>query len=333
MFLNYKFYNYSKILCPPLVLISLYLLTGGHNPIGGLDTAHASVNSDSNRLEDFNFVSAGDFGCSERANRTIAGMVSKNPEIIIATGDLSYERKPDCWFSLISPLDTGNKFTITIGEHDIGDGPAKYQQYLEHFNLTRPFYSFDYQNVHFLVMATAKNRLVPYMNDSEQFEFVRQDLKKAHSNKSIDWIVVSTFRPFYSSNTTHPGLDKLQDTYHRLFEKYDVDIVLQGHNHNYQRTYPVLFNEDRPPTASITDSSEEKYNDVKGQIFFTVGTGGQDLYNITGQAPFVAEQFLHHGFLNVDITENGSKLTAIFYENIEMTEMDKITIKKKLKNE
>lgn len=322
--------NKSLYILTFFMLFSIYMILSAQHTMGSLD-GKVSNEFQSKKLQDFNFVAAGDFGCSERANRTIAGMMSKSPEIIIATGDLSYERQPDCWFSLISPLDTGNKFKITIGEHDIGDGPAKYQRYLERFNLTKPFYSFDYQNVHFLVMATAKNKKVPYMNDSEQYEFVNQDLKKAHSNKSIDWIVVSTFRPFYSSNTTHPGLDKLQDTYHRLFEKYDVDIVLQGHNHNYQRTYPLLFNEDRPPTAVITDTSEEKYKDVKGQIFITVGTGGQDLYDITGQAPFVAEQFLHHGFLNVDVTESGSKLTATFYENIEMTDKDHITITKKNK--
>jgi len=288
----------------------------------------------SKKIQDFNFVAAGDFGCSGRANETITYMKSTNPEIVLALGDLSYQKKPDCWFSTISPLDNGGKFKITFGEHDLDDYLVKYNQYLKHFNLTKPFYSFDYQNVHFLVMATSKNKVVPYIIGSEQYEFVKQDLKKAHDNKSIDWIIVSSFRPFYSSNSTHPGLDKLQDTYHKLFEKYDVDLVLQAHNHNYQRTYPLLYNEVRQSTPVVTDNSTWDYDsDVKGQIFLTVGTGGQDLYNFTGQVPYVVTQHLRHGFLNVDVTDNGSKLTGIFYDNRKLKDRDQFTITKEIDND
>ena len=38
----------------------------------------------------FNFVAAGDFGCNSDANNTVAAMVKKNPEIVLALGDLSY---------------------------------------------------------------------------------------------------------------------------------------------------------------------------------------------------------------------------------------------------
>jgi hypothetical protein len=79
-------------------------------------------------------------------------------------------------------------------------------------------------------MGTAKNRVIPYIEISEQYEFIKDDLKRASENSSINWIVVYSFRSFYSSNTTHPGLDELQDLYHPLFDKYGVDIVLQAHN-------------------------------------------------------------------------------------------------------
>ncbi len=286
----------------------------------------------SKKLQDFNFVVAGDFGCGDEAKKTVQGMMSKKPELALALGDLSYQWNADCWFNIISPLENNSKFKITIGEHDLRDGPTTYSQYMKHFNLTKPFYSFDYQNVHFLVMATARNSIIPYLNGSEQYKFVEQDLKKAHNNDSIDWIIVSSFRPFYSTNTTHPGLDKLQDIYHPLFDKYHVDIVLQAHNHNYQRTYPLSLNQSTHLTPMIRDRNYENYDNIKkGQVFFTVGTGGADLYNVTGQAPFVARQFVQHGFLNVDVTNNGSKLTATFYDNRGMTDKDHIVITKKNK--
>ena len=68
--------------------------------------------------------------------------------------------------------------------------------YLRHFNLTDPYYSFDYQNVHFLAMATAKNMVIPYMINSAQYDFVKNDFKSAHENKNVNWIVVFVIKTF-----------------------------------------------------------------------------------------------------------------------------------------
>jgi hypothetical protein len=218
----------------------------------------------SGKIQDFNFVAACDFGCNENSNKTITGMIGKIPELVITLGDLSYDKKDaSCWLRAISPLDHDGKVKITLGEHDVTDNINKYYQYVNHFNLSRPYSSFDFQNVHFLLMATAKEKKISYLNDSEQYEFVKLDLSNAQKNHSIDWIVVSSFRPFYSTNTTHPGLDALQDTYHQLFDKYGVDIVLQAHNHNYQRTFPLSDNETIQSTPIIRDESTEDYTNVR----------------------------------------------------------------------
>jgi calcineurin-like phosphoesterase family protein len=138
----------------------------------------------------FNFVAAGDFGCSAEANRTVTDMVKNNPEIALALGDLSYDRSPNCWLDTISPLDSNGKVKIAFGDHDMTNELFKYDTYLKHFNLTKPYYSFNHKNVHFLAMATAKNNIIPYAVNSQQYEFVRNDLKLSHENKSIDWIIV-----------------------------------------------------------------------------------------------------------------------------------------------
>ncbi|HEY7108169.1 MAG TPA: metallophosphoesterase [Nitrososphaeraceae archaeon] len=307
--------------------LSNNLFSQDHSASAGVSSV-SSDNTQNSKIQypDFNFASAGDFGCSERANRTVSNMLTMDPELVIVTGDLSYQKSPDCWYNTVARLDTDERLKIAFGEHDIDDNLTKYNNYLKHFNLTEPYYSFDYQNVHFLVMATAKNGAVPYTNGSEQHKFVIDDLKKASENDQINWIIVDTFRPLYSSNTTHPGVDKLQDIYHPIFEKYGVDIVLQGHNHNYQRTYPLSYNLASPIKPIITDKETREYDkDHAGQIFITVGTAGEDLYNFTSQAPYVIRQFLRHGFLNVDITNNGTNLTATFYENREMTDKDHFT--------
>ncbi|CAN5518343.1 hypothetical protein BH18THE1_BH18THE1_03540 [soil metagenome] len=298
-----------------------------HSILHSSEAALVLNNQDNRKIvgnETFNVVAAGDFGCGKNANKTVSNMLGKEQEVVLALGDLSYRKSPDCWFDLFSQLETDSRARIAIGDNEMY--PLKFDQYLNHFNMTKPYYSFDYSNVHFLAMATAKNKEIPYKVGSEQYDFVKNDLKKAKQNKDIEWIIVYQFRAFYSSNTTHPGLDELQDTYHELFAKYGVDLVLQAHNHNYQRTYPILYNDTKSFTPIVTDINTERYFDPKGVIFITVGTGGEDLYNFTGQAPFVVRQFERHGFLNIDVTNNGSALIGTFYENRKQDDKDHFTV-------
>ena len=287
--------------------------------------------SDADNYHDFNFVVAGDFSCNEEARKTVNNMGTKNPEIILTVGDHSYRKSADCWFETVSPLDTDDRFKIAFGEHDVDKNLTKYNTYLRHFNLTDPYYSFDYQNVHFLVMATAKNSVIPYMNNSTQYDFVKNDLKSAHENKNINWIVVSSYRPLYSSNSTHKGKAVLQELYHPLFDEYGVDLVLQGHNHNYQRTYHLRYNIIDSHSPIILDMNTSVYNnELTGPIFVTVGTAGENFHNFTNQQPFVKKQFLRHGFLNLELTDHGSNLTGSFYDNNGLIKEDQFTILKKM---
>ena len=287
----------------------------------------------SKNFQNFNFVTAGDFGCGDEPNRTIEGMIKKSPALTIALGDLSYDNSALCWIKSVTPLDTYGTVKITFGDHDLTKKMFKYSDYMRHFNMTKPFYSFDYQNVHFLAMATAKNSIIPYQNGSEQYNYVQEDLMKAHNNKSIDWIIVYSFRPFYSSVTSHSGQRELPDTYHRLFDEYGVDIVLQAHSHNYQRTFPLRYNEASYLPLfhpEIVNKEHILYIKPNGTIFLTVGTGGAELHNFTGKAPYIAEQFESHGFLNVDIASSQKQLTLLgtFYENTDMNKKDQFIITK-----
>jgi Calcineurin-like phosphoesterase len=287
----------------------------------------------SKNFQKFNFVAAGDFGCGDEPNRTIKSMIKKSPELIIALGDLSYDKSALCWINSITLLETDGTVKISFGDHDLTKKMIKYNDYLRHFNMTKPFYSFNHQNVHFLAMTTAKNSIVPYQKGSEQYNFVEEDLRNAKNNKSIDWIIVYSFRPFYSSVTSHSGQRELPDTYHRLFDEYGVDMVLQAHSHNYQRTFPLRYNESSYMPLfhpEIVNKEHILYIKPNGTIFLTVGTGGAELHNFTGKAPYIAEQFESHGFLNVDIVSSKKVLNLLgtFYENTDMNKKDQFIITK-----
>ncbi len=56
------------------------------------------------KLKDFNFVAAGDYGCSKNAKNTINSMKDKKPELVLPLGDLSVDNTATCWLDLISPF-------------------------------------------------------------------------------------------------------------------------------------------------------------------------------------------------------------------------------------
>ena len=48
----------------------------------------------------------------------------------------------------------------------------------------------------------------------------------------------------YSTNQDKVEAEQLRDTYQQLFQRYDVDLVISSHNQYYERTYPILYNEE-----------------------------------------------------------------------------------------
>jgi predicted phosphohydrolase len=286
----------------------------------GVITVNAQVQSDHN---DFNFVAAGDWSCDKKAHETVANMQNKSPELVLALGDLSYQKSADCWFQMMSPLI--DKTRIVFGDHEYNfKNSSRLDEYLQRFNLTKQYYSFDYGNVHFLGMSSE----LPFDKNSKQYSFVNDDLKRASENKSINWIVAYIYEMLDTSPTFHKPTDTIRDIYHPIFDKYHVDLVLQAHSHNYQRTYPIKYNDKDPSNPIISDKNEVEYNNTDGTLFAVVGTAGADLHNFTGQAPYVVKQFQRFGFLDVNITSDGRIMKGTFYENRDGTDKDHFTIAK-----
>jgi hypothetical protein len=280
---------------------------------------------------DFNFAAVGDWGCTSNTNNTVNNIVGKNPELVLALGDYSYNTtSDDCWFKIVKPIE--DKMKIEIGNHDhLGIGQL--YRYMNDFRLAEEYYSFDYRNIHFLAISTE----IPFLVNSAQYKFVNNDLSKASSDPNIHWIVVYFHRQMYTIPSTHSSIALLRSTYHPLFEQYGVDLVLQGHNHNYQRTYPIKFNSTSPKHPIETSTNKTTYTDTEGgQIFATVGTGGAKLYPFKDQKDikkennpyYYVKQYIGYGILNVDITNNGKTLTGKFYANNNGTIIDQFTITK-----
>ena len=269
---------------------------------------------------EFDFVIAGDYGCDSKTRQTIDGMEDEDPDLVFALGDLSEVKDSDCFFDIISNLDDEGRFKVSLGDDDTGS--TRYGDYIRHFDLENPFYSFDYQNVHFLAMSTGKGSVIPYVNGSEQYQFIQDDLNKTANNPNIDWIIVYGYRPFYTSPTLHPANEILRETYPPLFEKYGVDMVITSHNHNYQRSYPLIYNIDSSRQPIVKDVNASLYNSPGVPIYFVVGTAGNNLYDFRGQAPYMVSQLQESGFLHVNITKTDRDVLAGGFLNTETGNYD-----------
>ena len=269
---------------------------------------------------EFRFVAVGDWGCNEVTVNTVNDITQRNPDLILALGDYSYENTADCWLKLVDSID--EKMKIIIGNHETRivdaqgyrvDSTQLLYQYLNHFNMTNPYYSFNKGNIHFLVLSTETE----FDEDSAQFKFAVDDLSRAANNPAVEWIVVAYHRQItYNSHTSagDDGSDRFRDVYHPLFERYNVDLVLMAHQHNYERTYPLRHNNVNPETPIIADRNMSHYNRPEGQVFAIIGTGGAHLYRFLAEAPnSTALRYEGFGLAEIKITKNPGALNLTFF--------------------
>ena len=297
--------------------------------INNIDVVYAQTT-----IPNFNIAAVGDWGCNSNTDKTINSINTQSPELILGLGDYSYESSADCWLDALVPIydpnnPNANNMQISIGNHE-NSASEDFNTYLNAFSLTRQFgqvYSFNFNNVHFLSMATE----ISYSSGSSQNVFVKNDLAAAAANPNIDWIIVYFHKPMYSSPSSCSscsGESSLRDIYHPIFDQYGVDIVLEGHTHDYQRSFPIKFNSNSKSNPIITDTNRNNYIDPAGQIHAIVGTGGVNFHSLNSQNSFIAfQQSNRFGHLNIDIQNNGTNLIGKFISN-EGGILDQFTISK-----
>ena len=299
--LNY-IYQISFLFSLLLVLLLFFSLNINNLIIFGQESDSEFSEHD----DDINIVSAGDYYCNDETEDTIENIISVNPELIITTGDhVKDEKTADCWIEMSQPIK--DKLKIAIGNHD-RDSSKIYKQITRNHNLTDPYYSHDFKNIHFISLSTEH----PYEEGSKQYEFIKNDLEKTSINKDIDWIIVHNHKALYSTRNDMEIAEELRNTYHPFFEKYNVDLVISSHNQYYERTYPLLYNQDDDQAPIVIDNSESSYYNTDGIIFLTVGTAGDELQDIIDHEDYYIIQEEEYGFLNLKLENNGKTLVGEF---------------------
>ncbi len=144
------------------------------------------------------------------------------------------------------------------------------------------FFSFDYGNLHVIVLDTTKD----YSEGSEQKNWLKSDLVRACADQDTDWIVACCHYPPYSSGG-HGSEMTVRSELSPLFEAHGVDIVFSGHDHSYERI-----------------------RQQNGVVYIVTGGGGAILYNQTKPMPWTVIHHKVNHFVTVDVTEKTLTLIA-----------------------
>jgi 3',5'-cyclic AMP phosphodiesterase CpdA len=182
------------------------------------------------------FAVIGDSGTGAAAQNDLARLLAEWRadfpfELVLMMGDNIYGRDDprDYRKKFEEPyralLDAGVKFYAALGNHD---DPK--QRFYEKFNMKgERYYTFKAPRGGVRFFALDSN----YM-DKPQLDWLEKELGASGS----DWKICFFHHPLYSSGKKHGPSEELRAVLEPLFRKHGVDVVLQGHEHFYERTRP-----------------------------------------------------------------------------------------------
>ena len=167
--------------------------------------------------------------------------------------DTGNQEEWDIWFGTGEGVLENVTLMGIHGNHE-GDRDTYWNQFA--FPNNERWYSIDYGNVHFAFLHTHTQDYV-----AEQRPWLLQDLRENNNT----WTIAMGHKPVYSSVLEKPEYQFLIDYWVDIFEKYGVDLYFSGHNHCYERTWPIKNGSiNREGITHITHGPS-------GDKFYTVG--------------------------------------------------------------
>ncbi|MCF7826360.1 MAG: metallophosphoesterase family protein [Candidatus Marinimicrobia bacterium] len=163
--------------------------------------------------------------------------------------------------------------------------PAK--QWRQHFALpTNGLASLPETNYYFLY----QDLLFVVLNGNTQRKEQAKWLDELLSREKAHWIILSMHQPLYSTGEGRDG-SKMRDAFLPVIDKHQVDLVLQGHDHTFGRTFPlkggVVVKKREKGTVYINSVSGSKQYELEPMIgsVFAVTDADKQFYHVIDVQP------------------------------------------------
>lgn len=291
-------------------------------------------------VSEFKFVHVGDsqvdfsYGLTgEPFNNTLKGIDLNqfNPNFILHTGDMvewsKYEKSWSQMLNFNKDYFTSIPFAAISGNHEASYRNGEYETF-RHFNyeLTEQttnkgiYYSFDYGNTRFIMLDT--NTLSNKKLTDAQYNWLISKLQ----NNPQKWTIVAMHNPMYSvgkygSNSANNSIAlALRAQLSDVFAQYGVDLVLQGHDHEYFKTYPIGVG--GVPNSNLTYETIDgiKYvTNANGVTYVMNGPAGnqprtpysidESLYELVGDTSYASS------WAQISVNDNLLTVEVYYYNN------------------
>jgi hypothetical protein len=254
----------------------------------------------------FRFVAFGDCGVDDPNQYAVAARIdSLNPDLGIVLGDVIYEAGEaqnftPRYFTPYRPIIRRSVWYPVVGNHDIATSNG--QPFLDAFHLptnsvdgTEKYYSWDYGNAHFV--ALDGNQVF----NGAMYDWADADLAATAQR----WKIVYFHQPMYSDPGVHGSDLNLRFYLEPIFMAHHVDLVLQGHNHYYSRSYPIANG------VAVDTAQGSSYQNPGGVIYVVAGGGGRALYATTNTDPLIRSAFSVFHTVAVDVVGDSLYVQAV----------------------
>ena len=181
-------------------------------------------------------------------------------------------------------------------ENELGNGPIGYQAYQTYFSVPEASGQTDVTRGLWYAFTAGSVRVISVANDDVAYQdggnsyvrgysagaqktWLEQELAASRDNRNIDWIVVCMHQVAISTADKFNGADLgIREEWVPLFDRYNVDLVVCGHEHHYERSHPIRGHEANQtltpiPTATATDVIDT----TKGTVHMVIGGGGTSM--------------------------------------------------------
>jgi hypothetical protein len=263
-----------------------------------------SFTTGSSARQPFTFTAFGDQGVSYDAVGTSTLVRTQNPAFHLHAGDISYAenggdglltdpydpRAWDSFFTEIEPAAGAIPWQVAIGNHEMetwyspdgyGGQYTRFDFPGESSSATPPvYYSWTYGNVAFLSLdANDVSYEIPAnlgYSGGKQVAWLASTLAALRKDPSIDFIVAYFHHCAYSTCTTHGSEGGVRQYFVPLFDQYSVDLVINGHNHIYERTAPL-----RGGAVVGSTPIGSTWQSANGTTYAVAGGAGKSLYSFS----------------------------------------------------
>jgi hypothetical protein len=248
----------------------------------------------------FTFTAFGDQGVGHHALRNDGRLAAQNPAFHLHAGDLCYADQsgqgkpadlfePRAWDQFLAqtePVAASIPWMATFGNHDMEAlySPHGYGGQLARWDFpdngpdrAEGVYSFIHGNVGVVSLdANDVTFEIPAnrgYTGGAQTKWLDRRLKFLRCQPDVDFVVVFFHHCAYSTTVNHASDGGVRDQWVPLFDKYHVDLVINGHNHIYERADAL-----RGGVPTKTPIGATVHPETDGTVYVTAGAAGRGLY-------------------------------------------------------